>query len=280
MPGIGPAPLGEPLDDRHATAFAALHQRFFVMPNPWDAGTAKFLARAGFAALASSSAALAWSLGRPDGTLRREEAIEHAAMLGAASGLPINGDFEDGYGATPDEVGQTIRQAIEAGISGASIEDLARDRGEPLLSLAVARNRVEAARETIDRMGSSFVLTARCEAFLVKAANPLEVVLERLAAYCEAGADVLYAPGLTRAEEVAAVVGETNCPVNVLAGLGGVSDDLPALEALGVRRISLGSNLARTALSAFSRSIDALAQGRVEVDRSGPNPTVVLAPGS
>ena len=280
MPGIGPAPLGEPLDDRHAKAFAALHQRFFVMPNPWDAGTAKFLARAGFAALASSSAALAWSLGRPDGTLRREEAIEHAAMLGAASGLPINGDFEDGYGATPGEVGQTIRQAIEAGISGASIEDLARDRGEPLLSLAVARNRVEAARETIDRMGSSFVLTARCEAFLVKAANPLEVVLERLAAYCEAGADVLYAPGLTRAEEVAAVVAETNRPVNVLAGLGGVSDDLPTLEALGVRRISLGSNLARTALSAFSRSIDALAQGRVEVDRSGPNPTVVLAQGS
>lgn len=264
MPGPHPAPLGEGIATPDASsAFRALHERFFVMPNPWDAGTARLLAAKGFAALATSSAALAWTLGKPDGAVTRGEAIAHAVALGAASGLPVNGDFEAGYGETPAEVADTIAAAIDAGVAGCSVEDLARDRPEPLYERTVACRRIEAARETIVRSGSDFVLTGRCEAFLAGDPDPLAKVLDRLPAYRAAGADVVYAPGLTIEAAVAAVVERVDCPVNVLAGLGGVSDDLAALERLGVRRISLGSGLARVALGAFLDAAEALAAGRV-----------------
>ncbi len=252
-----------------ASRFRALHarERLFVMPNPWDAGTAKLLADFGFEALATSSAALAWSLGKPDavGAVTRDEAIAHAALLHRATGLPINGDFESGYGATPHEVAETVRRAIDAGVAGCSIEDQDQSAGDgALYPLAEAARRFEAAREAVARSGSSFVLTGRCEAFFAKGVDPLKEAVRRLKLYEAAGADVVYAPGLTQEHEVAEIVGAVAVPVNVLGGLGGVSDDIPALERLGVRRVSIGSGLAKTALGAFLRAAGALADRRID----------------
>lgn len=264
MPGPHPAPLADAIAIADAaTRFRSLHARFFVMPNPWDRGTARLLADLGFAAIATSSAALAWTLGRADGAIDRATAIAHAAALGEASGLPVNGDFEAGFGETPAEVAATVERAIDAGVAGCSIEDLSRERPEPLVDVHVACLKLEAAREAIERAGSDFVLTARCEAFLTDDPDPLATVLARLPAYARAGAHVVYAPKLTTRDEVAAVLAETPVPLNVLAGLGGVSDDLGALEALGVRRISLGSGLMKAALGAFLTAAEGLADGRV-----------------
>ena len=245
-----------------AARFRALHETFFVMPNPWDGASARLVAARGFGAVATSSAALAWTLGRPDGGVTRDEAIAHAAMLARWTGLPVNGDFESGYGETPAAVGETIRAAIDAGVAGASIEDLAPGGSEPLYDLAEACRRLEAAREAIERSGSDFVLTGRCEAFLAGVPEPLAETRTRLAAYA-AMADVIYAPGLTTAAEVAEIVALTEKPVNVIAGLGGVSDDLAALKRLGVKRISLGSGLFKVAYGALISAADGLAGGHV-----------------
>jgi 2-methylisocitrate lyase-like PEP mutase family enzyme len=265
MPGPHPAPLDDPVRDDRAARFRALHASFFVMPNPWDAGSARLLASMGFPAIASSSAALAWTRGRPDGGVDRATAIAHAALLAEASGLPVNGDFEQGYGATPAEVADTVAAAIDAGISGCSIEDLWPGGAAPLYDLAMACRRLEAAREVIERARSPFVLTGRCEAFLVAVPDKIGVTLERLKAYEAAGADVVYAPGVTTGDEVQAILAAVGVPLNVLAGLGGISDELTALRALGVTRISLGSNLHKVAMGAFLRAAEALAEGRVEL---------------
>lgn len=249
-----------------STAFRGLHERFFVMPNPFDAGTARLLADLGFKAIASSSAALAWSHGRPDGLIDRRVAIAHAADLSTVSGLPVNGDFEAGYGETPAEVAETIAAAIDAGIAGGSIEDLTQGRAEPLYDTRMACQRIEAARETVERSGSDFVLTARCEVYFTPDPMKLRTAVDRLSAYASAGAHVVYAPKLTTEDEVAAVVAAATAngaAVNVLAGLGGVSDDLAVLERLGVRRVSLGSGLARAALGAFLDAAGALADGKI-----------------
>nr|WP_255720284.1 isocitrate lyase/phosphoenolpyruvate mutase family protein [Acuticoccus kalidii] len=246
-----------------ATRFRALHSRFLVMPNPWDAGTAKLLANLGFEAIATSSAGLAWSDARPDGHVTRKRAIAHAVEIATATGLPVNGDFESGYGETPAEVADTILAAIDAGVAGCSVEDLAHDRPEPLYDVHMAARRIEAARDTIDRSGSDFVLTGRTEVFFTDLPDKLSIAVERLKAYAAAGAHVVYAPGLTREEEVAAIVDAVDVPVNVIAGLGGVSDDLAKLEALGVTRISLGSNLMKVAIGAFLDAATALKAGRV-----------------
>jgi 2-methylisocitrate lyase-like PEP mutase family enzyme len=252
-----------------ASHFRALHERggLFVMPNPWDAGTARLLADLGFEALATSSAALAWSLGVPDasGRVTRDEAIAHTRLLHEATGLPVNGDFESGYGDTPQEVAETVRRAIGEGVAGCSIEDQDQGAGGgALYPLDEALRRFEAAREAAARSGSGFVLTGRCEAFFAKGANPLSEAVKRLRAYEAAGADVVYAPGVTLEEDVREIVSAASVPVNVLGGLGGVSDNLAALERLGVRRVSIGSGLAKAALGAFLRAAGALAGRRFD----------------
>ncbi|WP_420393041.1 isocitrate lyase/PEP mutase family protein [Acuticoccus sp.] len=267
MPGPHPAPLSPTVTVPDAASrFAALHEDFLVLPNPWDVGTARLLAGLGFSALASSSAACAWGLGRPDGTITREVAVAHAAALGEASGLPVNGDFESGYGVTPDEVATTVEAAIEAGVAGCSIEDLATDRPEPLYEPSAACRRLEAAREAIERAGSDFVLTGRCEALQPYGKDGLSEALSRIPQYVAAGAMVIYVPYLTGEDEVRAVVEASSVPVSVIAGLGGVSEDLAALRALGVRRVTLGSGLAKVALRAFLDAAEALRDGRVALD--------------
>jgi len=263
--------------------FRALHERqkLFIMPNPWDAGTARILADLGFEALATSSAALAWSLAKPDaaGQVSRAEAIAHARAIVAATDLPVNGDLESGYGETPGQVGETIRQAIDAGLAGCSIEDqevsqVPAGGAARLYPLDEALRRLAAAREAVDKSGADFVLTGRCEAFLVNHPDPLGEAVRRLAAYEAAGADAVYAPGLTSEAEVAAVVDAVKVPVNVLGCLGGVSNDIAALERLGVRRVSIGSGLAKVALGGFLKAANALAARRF--DYAGATTSPVL----
>ena len=266
-----------------AKAFRALHERekLFIMPNPWDAGSARLLADLGFEALATSSAALAWSLAKPDavGQVTRAEAIAHARTIVAATGLPVNGDFESGYGETPAEVAETIRQAIDAGVAGCSIEDndqsqIGAGGAARLYPLDEALRRLEAAREAIEKSGVDFVLTGRCEVFFSKNADPLGEAVRRLAAYEAVGSDAVYAPGLTSEAEVGAVAAAVSVPVNVLGGLGGVSDDIAALERLGVTRVSIGSGLAKAALGGFLKAANALAARRF--DYAGATASSVL----
>jgi 2-methylisocitrate lyase-like PEP mutase family enzyme len=260
-----------------ATRFRALHarQKLFVMPNPWDAGTAKLLADFGFEAIATSSAALAWTLARPDvsGAVTRDIAIAHARLLAEASGLPVNGDFESGYGDTPAEVAETIGRAIDAGVAGCSIEDQDQ-KGGGLYPLDEALRRFSAAKEAAQKSGVDFVLTGRCEVMFHKHHDPLGEAVRRLQAYEAAGADVAYAPGLTREEEVRAVVGAVKIPVNVLCGLGGVSNDIPALEKLGVTRVSIGGGLAKVALGAFLKAAEGLTHRRFAFDGAAPSSTL------
>jgi 2-methylisocitrate lyase-like PEP mutase family enzyme len=260
-----------------AARFRALHARsgLFVMPNPWDAGTARLLADLGFEALATSSAALAWTLAKPDaaGGVTRDIAIAHAKLIADATGLPVNGDFESGYGETPAEVGETIRRAIDAGVAGCSIEDQDQ-QGGGLYPLAEALRRFEAAKEAVIRSGSDFVLTGRCEVFFSDHVDMVGEAVRRLQAYEAAGADVVYAPGLTTEAEVAAIVGAVKVPVNVLCGLGGISDDIPALERLGVKRISIGSGLNKVALGAFLQAAQGLADRRVRFDGAAKSSTL------
>lgn len=252
-------------DARRASAasrFRVLHEReaLFVMPNPWDAGTARLLAGMGFEALATSSAAMAWALGKADvsGAVTRDEALQHSRNIAAATDLPVNGDLESGFGDTPEDVAATISGAIEAGLAGCSIEDLSRNPAEPLYDIGLAVARIEAARAAIDAAGSDFVLTGRTEVFFTGHARPLDEAVKRLRAYREAGADVIYAPGVKTADEVRALVGAAGCPVNVLGGLGGVSSDIATLRKLGVRRVSIGSGLAKAALGAFLSAAERL----------------------
>jgi 2-methylisocitrate lyase-like PEP mutase family enzyme len=250
-----------------AASFRALHQRsgLFLMPNPWDAGTARLLADLGFEAIATSSAALAWSLGKVDavGAVSRDQAIAHARLLHDATGLPVNGDFESGYGDTPAEVAETIRRAIDAGVAGCSIEDQDQ-KGGGLYPFDEALRRFSAAKEAVLRSGADFVLTGRCEVFFHKSTDPLAEAVRRLQAYEAAGADVVYAPGLTSEAEVRAVMESVAVPVNVLGGLGGVSEDIAGLEQLGVRRVSIGSGLAKVALGGFLHAAGALANRRFD----------------
>lgn len=260
-----------------AARFRALHARdtLLVMPNPWDAGTAKLLADLGFEAIATSSAALAWTLAKPDavGQVTRDHAIAHAKLLHEASGLPVNGDFESGYGDSPAEVAETIRRAIDAGVAGCSIED--QDQaGGALYPLDEALRRFSAAREAAQKSGADFVLTGRCEVFFARSPDPLGEAVRRLRAYEAAGADVVYAPGLTQEQEVAEIVAAVSVPVNVLGGLGGISNDLAALERLGVRRVSIGSGLAKVAFGAFLKAANALANRRFDYEGAAASSTL------
>jgi 2-methylisocitrate lyase-like PEP mutase family enzyme len=252
---------------QQAQRFRALHQRagIFVMPNPWDAGTAKLLADLGFEAIATSSAALAWTRARADakGFVTRDDAIAHARLIGEASGLPVNGDFESGYGDNPAEVAETIRRTIDAGVAGCSVEDQDQKAGG-LYPLDEALRRFSAAKEAAVKSGADFVLTGRCEVFFQKHPDPVGEAVKRLRAYEAAGADVVYAPGVTQEAEVRAIVEAVKVPVNVIGGLGGISNDIAGLERLGVKRVSIGSGLAKVALGAFLRAAQALADRRFD----------------
>jgi 2-methylisocitrate lyase-like PEP mutase family enzyme len=236
-------------------AFRALHARegAFIIPNPWDAGTARLLAHLGFEALATTSAGYAYSTGRRDNAVGRDAMIAHVGAIAAATDLPVSADLENGFGHDPDTVADTIRRAAAAGVVGCSIEDDSQMPDSRIYEMAHAVDRVRAAVEAARALPFPFTLTARCENYL--AGRPdLDDTIRRLQAYQAAGADVLYAPGLKTREDIAAVVRAVDRPVNVVMGLQGVPLDRAALAAIGVRRISVGSSLSRVALGAFLRA--------------------------
>lgn len=246
-------------------AFRALHQRdgLFVLPNPWDAGSAKILAHLGFEALASTSAGLAFSLGRPDaeGAVSREEALANARAIIDATPLPVAADLENGYGDEPEDCAETIRLAAAYGLVGGSIEDATGRPDAPIYPLELAVERVSAAVQAARALPFPFTLAARAEN-LLHGRNDLDDTIRRLVAFAEAGADVLYAPGLKTREEIAAVVSAVKPrPVNVLVGSPALQVNLEELAELGVKRVSVGSNLARVAFGAFFSAAEALAKG-------------------
>ncbi len=232
--------------------FRALHQRdsAFIIPNPWDAGTARLLAHLGFKALATTSAGYAFSAGRPDNAINRDETMAHIASIAAATALPVSADLENGFGDAPEIVAETIRLAAARGVVGGSIEDSTGRPDQPSYEFEAAVDRVRAAAEAARSLSFTFTLTARCENYLIGKPD-LKDTIRRLQAYQEAGADVLYAPGLASKEDMAAVVGSVDRPVNVLMGLEGVQLSHSDLSAIGVKRISVGSSLSRAALGAF-----------------------------
>ena len=240
--------------------FRALHESgCFVIPNPWDLGSARFLESLGFKALATTSSGFAWSHARGDGRVDRDSMLAHLREMSAATDLPINADFEGGYARDPAGVADDVRLAVETGIAGLSIEDATWDPRAPLYEIDAAVERMRAARRAIDASGGDTLLVGRAECFLFGRPDISETVA-RLKAYASAGADCLYAPGIRSREHIAAVVeAVAPKPVNVLIGWAsdfGVDD----LAALGVRRISVGGALARTAWSGFMRAARSIAE--------------------
>ena len=235
--------------------FAELHKRAgtFIIPNPWDAGSARLLAHLGFEALATSSAGYAFSIGRPDNAVGREAMLAHAATVAAATDLPVSIDLENGFGDSPEIVAETIRLAAATGAVGGSIEDATQRTSDPLYEPALAVERIRAAAEVVRNLPFQFMLTARAENYLVGKPD-LKDTIERLQMYQEAGADVLYAPGLTSKDDMATLVSSVDRPVNVLMGLKGVKLTAADVSATGAKRISVGSGLARCALGAFLRA--------------------------
>jgi 2-methylisocitrate lyase-like PEP mutase family enzyme len=238
-------------------AFRALHQSgCFVLPNPWDGGTAKRMAAAGFPALASTSAGAAWALGKEDNQLSLEEVLAHLRFLCGVTELPVNADFEAGFADTAEGVAANVARCIETGVSGLSIED---QRGWKLLPLDEAVERLRAARRAIDASGHDVILVGRCEAYLPIA---MPEVIARLKAYEAAGADCLYAPGLKTLDQIAQVVAAVGKPVN--ANLTGTGLSVADMAGVGVRRVSVGAALARAAYEAVDGFIERLAvEGRL-----------------
>jgi len=245
-----------------AERFAAMHlEGCFVVPNPWDRGSAVLLAGLGFQALASSSAGQAFCQGQADGTLGREATLAHLQDLVGATALPLSADLENGFGDAPEACADTVRAAAGLGVVGGSIEDATGRSDDPIYPFDVAVARVRAAVAAARALPFPFVLTARAENLLWGRPD-LDDTLRRLQAFAEVGADVLYAPGLKTAEEVARVVrAVAPKPVNVVMGLSGSTLDLAALAALGVRRVSLGSSLARAAYGELLRAAEGVLHG-------------------
>lgn len=235
--------------------FRDLHhqQRSFLIPNPWDAGTARLLEYLGFSALASTSAGYAFSQGLPDAGVTRDQVIHHLADLTAATDLPINADLENGFGDSPDAVAETIRLAAATGVVGASIDDTTSLANRPLHERGLATERIRAAVEAARGLNFPFTLTARADNYMVGRSD-LHDTIARLQAYQDAGADVLFAPGLKTREEIAAVVGSVDRPVNVMMGFADMDLSVAELTDLGVKRVSTGGSLARAALGAFLRA--------------------------
>lgn len=249
--------------DRRRT-FRTLHDSgCFVLPNPWDVGTARYLEHLGFPALATTSAGVAFAAGLPDGGVTRDAMLAHLRVIVEATALPVNADFGAGYADAPDDVAGNVQLCVETGVAGLSIEDATGDPARPLYDPDLAARRVRAARAAIDATGAGVVLTARAEAFLV-GERDLDGVIRRLRAFAEAGADCLYAPGIAGRAQVAALVAAVAPkPLNVLMAAPGLT--VAELAALGVRRVSLGSALARTAWGGFVRAARAIAgEGRFD----------------
>ncbi len=246
--------------DEKRRAFRRLHAAgCFVIPNPWDIGTARYLQHLGFAALATTSSGVAFSLGRPDGAVDREEMLAHIAGLVAGTDLPVNADFMSGYADHLDGLAESVRLCVATGVAGLSIEDATDNTARPLYELDHAVARVRAARAAIDGTRADVLLTARAECFVVGRPD-LDEAIRRLKAYASAGADCLYAPGISTREQVAAVVeAVAPKPINVLvsAPTGLVVQDL---AALGVRRVSTGSALSRAAWGGFIRAAREIAE--------------------
>ncbi len=243
--------------DQKAETFRTLHARpgAFVIPNPWDAGSARILTSMGFEALATTSAGLAFTLARTDGTaaVTRDDTLANARSIVEATDLPVSADLESGFGDTPEAVGETIRLAAGAGLVGGSIEDATYDPQQPIYELSQAVERVAAGVEAARSLRFPFTLTARAENFLF-GRRDLDDTIRRLQAYERAGADVLYAPGLADIDMIRTVCASVSKPVNVVMGLKGKSFSVEELAAAGVRRISVGSALCRAALGGFIRA--------------------------
>src|SRR6187402_518999 len=245
-------------------AFRALHERgCFLIPNPWDTGSARYLESLGFKALATTSSGFAWSQGHADNTVARDQILAHLRDMVASTDLPVNADFESGYSTDANGVAESVRLAVATGVAGLSIEDSTGNADEPLFSIDVAVERMRAARRAIDATGGDTLLVGRAENFF--AGRPdLDDAITRLKAYSDAGADCLYAPGITTREQIAAVVkAVAPKPVNLL--VGSVSDlTMQDIAALGVRRVSVGGALARAAWGGFMRAAESLAEGRFD----------------
>ena len=262
--GIGTRTTASLIADRRSR-FRSLHASgCFVLPNPWDVGSARYLQSLGFQALATTSSGFAWSRGQPDAGVTRDTAVAHLRELVEATDLPVNADFENGYAHDPHSVAENVRIAVETGVAGLSIEDATGDAAHPLYDIDVAVARLRAARQAIDRCGGDTLLVARAECFLVGRPD-LDETIARLKAYADAGADCLYAPGVTTREQIAALVAAVAPkPLNLLVGSASeltVQD----IAALGVRRISVGGALARSAWGGFMQAATVLAeQGRFD----------------
>ncbi|MFT3817848.1 MAG: isocitrate lyase/phosphoenolpyruvate mutase family protein [Rubrivivax sp.] len=244
--------------------FHALHASgCFLIPNPWDLGSALMLQGMGFQALASTSSGFAWSVGQADNRIRREQALEHLAALVAATDVPVNADFENGFGATPAAVAESVALAVATGVAGLSIEDASGDAARPLFGIDEARRRVQAARRAIDAAGGDTLLVGRAEG-LLWGWTDLDEIIARLRAYADAGADCLYAPGLREPAQIRRVVeAVAPRPLNLLIGWSSELT-LDAVAALGVRRVSVGGALARAAWGGFLRAARVLQQGRFD----------------
>jgi len=239
--------------------FRRMHQEgCFVLPNPWDLGSARLLVQLGFQALATTSSGFAWSLGRPDNHVSLDEVLAHLRAIASAVNVPVNADFEGGFAAEPARVGANVTLASATGVAGLSIEDSTGDPAQPLYPFSLAVERIRSARQAIDRSGTGVVLTGRSEGFIVGRPDLAETI-RRLTAYAEAGADCLYAPGIRSTEEIAAVVSSVAPkPVNALVGSDFTT--VATLAKLGVRRISVGGALARTAWTGFLEAAREIAE--------------------
>jgi 2-methylisocitrate lyase-like PEP mutase family enzyme len=264
-----------PTTDQRVAEFRRLHESgCFVIPNPWDVGSALVLEQLGFKALATTSAGFAWSLGRRDNGVSLDEALTHFAAVAAAVKVPVNADFERAFATEAEEVGANVARACETGIAGLSIEDSTRQPDEPLFEFGLAVNRIRAAREAIDESGTGVLLTGRSEGF-ISGRPDIDETIRRLRAYADAGADCLFAPGVRNPADIAAIVrAVAPKPVNVVVGANFTS--VEQLAALGVRRISVGGSLARLAYSAFlAAATEIREQGTFEAFAGGrPGPEI------
>lgn len=239
-----------------AEVFRALHQRkeAFLIPNPWDAGTARLLELAGFEALATTSGGFAFSQGLPDYGVTRQSVLDHIAAIAPLTNLPLSADLENGFGDTPAFCAETIKLAAQAGAVGGSIEDATGHADAPIYRIEVATERIRAAAEAAHSLDFPFQLTARAENYL-NGRPDIADTIQRLQAFQEAGADVLFAPGITRREDIASVLASIDRPLNVIV-VAGMELTVADFSAIGVRRISVGSSLARVAFGAFLRAAE------------------------
>jgi methylisocitrate lyase len=264
------------VNDERIAEFRRLHSSgCFVMPNPWDVGSALILEQMGFRALATTSAGFAWTLGRADKGVGLDQMLEHLTTIVAAVSLPVSADFEGGYAVDPEQVGANVKRAVTTGIAGLSIEDSGDDTTDPLLPFELAVDRVRAARAAIDESGSDAVLTCRSEGFVVGRPD-LDETIKRVRAYSEAGADCLYAPRIDSAEQVSAIVAAVAPkPVNLLIHTPFIT--VAEAAALGVRRISVGGTLARVAWLSFRRAAQEIAEaGTFTQFKDLPNPDALF----